>query len=62
MVGLFGTGYVPAYSALYPDNPHGIWLQAEGAMEGIRPETVLQAVAQILARGGVVGAYRMSLA
>jgi glycosyl transferase family 9 (putative heptosyltransferase) len=55
MVGLFGTSYVPAYSALYPDNPHGIWLQAEGALEGIRPETVLQAVAQILRRGGVVG-------
>lgn len=55
MVGLFGTSYVAAYSALYPENPRGIWLQAEGAMEGIGPEAVLRAVAQILARGGGAG-------
>jgi ADP-heptose:LPS heptosyltransferase len=55
MVGLFGTSYVPAYSALYPESPHGVWIQAEGPLELIRPEAVLEAVAEIVSRSGVMG-------
>jgi ADP-heptose:LPS heptosyltransferase len=49
-VGLFGTSYIPAYSAVYPYNPRAIYVQAEGPLDLIYPEPVLQSVAQLLSR------------
>jgi hypothetical protein len=51
-VGLFGTSYVPAYSTIYPVNPRALYVQAEGPLEHIHPEPVLEAVSQVLARSG----------
>jgi Glycosyltransferase family 9 (heptosyltransferase) len=51
-VGLYGTSYVPAYGAIQPLNPRAVYLQAEGRLDQIRPETVLAAVAQLLGADG----------
>jgi ADP-heptose:LPS heptosyltransferase len=48
MVGLFGTSYVRAGRALYPQNPRAIYVQAEGPLDLIEPEPVLESVAQVL--------------
>lgn len=40
-IGLYGTEYVPAYSAVYPYNPNALYIQAEGSVRNITPETVL---------------------
>src|SRR5439155_12672466 len=42
-VGLYGTAYIPAYDRIQPVNPRAIYLQAEGSLEGIRPEAALEA-------------------
>ncbi len=44
VVGLYGTSFIPAYGALYPVNPRAVYVQAEGALECIRSESVLAAV------------------
>ena len=31
-VGLYGTSYLPAYRAIYPENPQAVYLQAEGPL------------------------------
>ena len=43
-VGLYGTSYVPAYQAIHPMNPKATFLQAEGRLDSITPEEVLQCV------------------
>jgi hypothetical protein len=45
-VALFGTEYVAAREAVQPHNPRAVYLQAEGALEHIAPEAVLQAVSR----------------
>src|SRR5262245_59752710 len=42
-VGLYGTTYIPAYSAIQPVNPRAIYLVAEGTLDGIPPERALLA-------------------
>ncbi len=42
-VGLYGTSYIPAYAAIYPENPNAVYLQSEGALDRISPESVLAA-------------------
>jgi hypothetical protein len=44
VVGLYGTRYIPAYGAIQPENPRAVYLQAEGTLEGILPEAVLEQV------------------
>jgi hypothetical protein len=48
-VGLFGTSYVPAYGAVYPQNPRARFLQAEGPLDNIPWEMVVHHVAEIVA-------------
>lgn len=43
-VGLYGTDFIPAYDALYPANPRAVYLQVEGPLSYIHPESVLAAV------------------
>ena len=43
-VGLYGTAYIPAYQAIYPENPQAVYLQAEGSPCLIGPEAVLNAL------------------
>lgn len=43
-VGLYGTHYIPVCRAVQPVNPRAIYLQAEGRLDGISPETVVEAV------------------
>jgi len=47
-IGLYGTRYLPAYGAIQPRNPRAIYLQAEGALDMIPPEAVLEALGPIL--------------
>ena len=47
-VGLYGTSYIPAYQAIQPRNPQAIYLQADGTLDRIAPETVLAAVRRFL--------------
>jgi SAM-dependent methyltransferase len=42
VVGLYGTAYIPAYSAIYPRNPNATYLQAEGPTERISAREVLE--------------------
>jgi hypothetical protein len=48
-IGLYGTAYIPAYSAFYPLNPHARYLQAEGTLDHIPWQTVRQALDSLLA-------------
>jgi ADP-heptose:LPS heptosyltransferase len=43
-VGLYGTSYIPAYSAIQPRNPHAVYLQTKDTLEGISVDDVLAAV------------------
>ena len=47
-VGLYGTSYIPAYQAIQPLNPRAVYLQAEGPLDRIEPETVLAAVRNVV--------------
>jgi hypothetical protein len=54
-VGLYGTCYVPAYDAIYPQNPRARYLQAEGALDAILPETVAECVARAVGTSACSG-------
>jgi ADP-heptose:LPS heptosyltransferase len=41
-VGLYGTSYIPACGAVQPLNPRAVYLQAEGTLDLIPPEAVLE--------------------
>ncbi len=43
VVGLYGTSYIAAYDRIYPENPRAVYLQAEGALDRIPPDAVLDA-------------------
>jgi heptosyltransferase-2 len=49
-VGLYGTDYIPAYGAIHPRNPSAIYVQCEGAMDQISPETVLGEIERLALR------------
>lgn len=49
-IGLYGTDYIAAYSAITPYNPNALYLQAEGNVSEITPETVLTALWTLEAR------------
>ena len=49
-VGLYGTSYIPAYQSLLPANPRAVYIQAEGVLDTISPEIVLETLNQVLAR------------
>jgi hypothetical protein len=44
VVGLYGTVYIPAYQAIYPENPQAVYLQAAGSLEEVSCEAVWQAL------------------
>lgn len=44
VVGLYGTSYIPAYSAIQPINPCAVYLQVEGSPAEIAPKRVLNAL------------------
>jgi ADP-heptose:LPS heptosyltransferase len=46
-VGLYGTSYIPAYGAIHPRNPSALYLQVEGALDGIAVSDVLTAIERI---------------
>ncbi len=50
VVGLYGTDYIAAYSAITPYNPNALYLQAEGNVSEITPEAVLTALWTLEAR------------
>jgi predicted SAM-dependent methyltransferase len=43
-VGLYGTGYIPAYGAIRPKNPKAHYLQVEGTLDAIPSEAVVKCV------------------
>lgn len=43
-IGLYGTSYIRAYQAIYPHNPHAIYLQAEGGLDRISSQAVMEAM------------------
>ncbi len=43
VVGLYGTSYIPAYSAIQPVNPNAVYLQADGAVGAISVGQVIDA-------------------
>ena len=47
-LGLYGTSYIPAYGAIQPRNPHASYLQAEGALDSLKPELVFSHVLERL--------------
>ena len=49
-VGLYGTSYIPAYSAIQPVNPNARYLQAEGSLDRLSPGSVLEAVRELSTR------------
>jgi ADP-heptose:LPS heptosyltransferase len=61
VVGLYGTSYIRAYGAIQPRNPRAVYLQAEGALDGIPTEAAVAALRRALAgepAGGVTGSER----
>ncbi|MCH7726406.1 MAG: glycosyltransferase family 9 protein [Planctomycetes bacterium] len=46
-VGLYGTSYIPAYTAIQPQNPRAVYLQAVGALDQLQVEDVLTATRQV---------------
>jgi ADP-heptose:LPS heptosyltransferase len=51
-VGLYGTGYVPAYQAISPANPRAVYLQAEGSPGSISAARVADALAMLADKDG----------
>ena len=39
-VGLYGTSYIPAYANIQPVNPQAVYVQVDGQLNDISPETV----------------------
>jgi ADP-heptose:LPS heptosyltransferase len=44
VVGLYGTDYIPNCKAIQPDNPRAVYLQADGAVDGISVDAVAGAL------------------
>lgn len=54
-VGLYGTAYISAYEAIQPINPNASYLQAEGSLEKISPDTVRERVKCIVSERSGTG-------